>query len=505
MAEHGLADAVKLASNEVSFAPLPSVRAALAAATDRINRYPDHLSLAVRQRLADRIGVERDQVAVGCGSVGLLQQLALVYAEPGTEVATCWVSFEAYPIYTQLVGADFVTRPLVRHNYDVDALIGSLTERTRLVLVASPNNPTGTVVRDEELVRLADALPAGCLLVVDEAYREFVTGAAVPDAHALLGDRPNVAVLRTFSKAYGLAALRIGYLIGSDEVVGTVDKALVPFTVNGLAQVGALASLDAVDELEDRVATIVAERARVAEELWSLGLAVPDAQANFVWLPAGDRAADLALALEQQGVVTRPFGGLGVRVTIGTPAENDRFLAAFAPTVGALDLPSSWSLATGATAAAAAARLRRLDEAVMRFDLHAVASHHGNPGSAGDPRSWSADQVWAHVGESLAYWVGQVDRLLAAPGASVGRPAEDPTRLRAIEPAASVPLAARAADLARAADRLQARLRSLSDADWATPAQHHDRGQLDLATLVDRCVLDHLAEHAAQLDQLAGR
>jgi histidinol-phosphate aminotransferase len=198
----------------------------------------------------------------------------------------------------------------------------------RLVLLANPNNPTGTAVRTEDLRALADALDGSTLLVVDEAYREFVTDPDVPDAVELLGDRPNVCVLRTFSKAYGLAALRVGYLVGHPDVVAAVDRVLPPFAVNGPAQAAAIASLDHREEAMARVAAVVAERDRLAGELRARRFDVPDAQANFVWLACGDAAAPLALALEQRGVVTRPFAGHGIRVTATDRAEGDRFLAA---------------------------------------------------------------------------------------------------------------------------------------------------------------------------------
>lgn len=330
MAEHALESAIKLASNENPFDPLPSVAAALASGALLTNRYPDHRATAVREALAARVGRTPEHIAVGVGSVGLLQQLFLTYVDPGQPVVYGWRSFEAYPIYTQTVAGVAVAVPnRPDQTLDMAAITAAVTPDTPLVLVTSPNNPTGTIVTHDELVALLDAVAPTTLVVLDEAYHEYVTSPDAPDALALQARYPNLAVLRTFSKAYGLAALRIGYLIAHPDVVAAVDRVLVPFCVNGLAQAAALASLAASDELDDRIAATLAERDRLVAELTRRGAPLPDAQANFVWLPVGAPALALAEALEARGVVTRPFANEGVRVTIGSPAENDRFLAAF--------------------------------------------------------------------------------------------------------------------------------------------------------------------------------
>ena len=344
MAEHAIASAVKLASNENPFGPLPSVRHALADAAATINRYADHRAVAVREALASRHGLAVEQVAVGCGSVGLLQQLLLAYVDPGDEVVYGWRSFEAYPIYTATVAGVAVPVPNRLEMLDMAAIASAVNERTRLVLVTSPNNPTGTTVSHADLEALLIAAPPPCLVVLDEAYYEYVTAADAPDALALLARHDNLAVLRTFSKAYGLAGLRIGYLFAHPDVVSAVDRMLIPFAVNGLAQVAALASLDAEVELRARVTSTLAERRRVVDVLGGQGYVLPDAQANFVWLPCGQAAAELTLALEQRGVVTRPFPGEGVRVTIGSPEENDRFLGALDAVASDVDLRAPWLL-----------------------------------------------------------------------------------------------------------------------------------------------------------------
>jgi histidinol-phosphate aminotransferase len=330
LADHGVAGAIKLASNESPWGPVPLAAEAIARAAAEVRRYPDHLARALRGRLADHLGVDSSQVAVGAGAVGLLCQLALAYVGAGDEVVRGEPSFEAYPIFTRLAGGVDVAVANRDHHLDIDAMAGALWPRTKLVLVANPNNPTGTAVPLAAIEGLADALPEGALLVVDEAYREFVTDPEAGSALDLAARRPNVAVLRTFSKAHGLAALRVGYLVGHPAVVAAVDKALIPFAVNSLGQAAAIASLDAVEEVNRRVAVVIAERHRVAAALAAAGWDVPDPQANFWWLPTGEATTALATGLERAGVVVRAFPGLGLRVTVGEPADNDRFLAALA-------------------------------------------------------------------------------------------------------------------------------------------------------------------------------
>lgn len=347
-AEHQLADAVKLASNENPYPPLPSVARAIAEASDGLNRYADHRATALRERLGLELGLDPAMVSVGCGSVGLLQQLALCYVEAGSEVVYPWRSFEAYPVFTQLAGGREVTTPLVDEAFDLDAVAAAVTDRTRLVLLANPNNPTGTAVATAEVLALADAVGPDVLVVLDEAYREFVTDPAVSDPVPALADHPNVVVTRTFSKAHGLAGLRVGYLLAHPDVVATVDKALIPFAVNGLAQVAALAALDGGEELEARLERLRAERHRVAAALVGDGWWLPPTQANFVWLPVGEASVALTAGLERRGVAVRPFAGDGVRVSIGTPAENDRFLAAFAEAAVAAGAARTWRRPGGA-------------------------------------------------------------------------------------------------------------------------------------------------------------
>jgi histidinol-phosphate aminotransferase len=333
-AEHGIVDAIKLASNENPWPPLPSIVEAAAAAITGSNRYADHRATAVRERLADTLGVAPESVTAGCGSVGLLQQLFLTYVDPGDHVVYPWRSFEAYPVYTQLMGATAVTVDLVDHAFDLDAVAAAVTDATKLVLLATPNNPTGTAVSTQAIGALVEAIDDDVVVVVDEAYREFVDPAFGDPVVDLVPVHPNVVVTRTLSKAQGLAGIRFGYAIGHRELIADVDKTLAPFAVNAVAQAAALATLDAGDEIAARVATVLDERTRVVAALQSAGWELPDAQANFVYLPFGAATDDVYLALERRGVVTRPFSGEGIRVTIGSPAENDRFLATLAEVSG---------------------------------------------------------------------------------------------------------------------------------------------------------------------------
>jgi histidinol-phosphate aminotransferase len=267
-------------------------------------------------------------VALGCGSVGIAQQLLEAVGEPGAEVVYAWRSFEAYPYLTQLANAEAVEVPLTDHTHDLTAMAAAITDRTRLIFVCNPNNPTGTVVRQAELEAFLDEVPGDCLVVLDEAYVQYIRDPQVPDGIALYRDRPNVAVLRTFSKAYGLAGLRAGFLIGHEPVAEAVRKTMLPFTVNSLAQVAAVASLAAEDELMERVDLVVKERDRVRSELLAAGWSVPPTEANFVWLPLGERSADFADVCDRAGVSVRPYPPEGVRVTVADPEANDAFLAA---------------------------------------------------------------------------------------------------------------------------------------------------------------------------------
>ena len=331
--EHGISDAIKLASNENPFPPLPSIVKAVEAAAGEANRYADHRATELRRRLSDWVGVDPTQVTVGCGSVGLLQQLCLTYVDPDDEVVFPWVSFEAYPIYTKMMNGIAVSPPLVNHEFDMDAVTAAVNEQTKLVMLATPNNPTGTALSTGRLKTFLESIPSNVIVLIDEAYREFADPSLGDPVTDLLPHHRNVVITRTFSKAYGLAGLRVGFAITDPEIITEVDKILLAFAVNGAAQAAAIAALDSLDQIQPRIESLLAERTRVVEALSDAGHTLPDAQANFVFLPLGDRTEAVCVELERRGVVTRPFPGIGIRVTIGTPEENDRFIGALAEAV----------------------------------------------------------------------------------------------------------------------------------------------------------------------------
>lgn len=330
----------KASSNENPYPPLPSVLAVVARAAEHMNRYPDMAVTELTGALAETLGVPSEHLATGTGSVGVLGQIIQAVCDPGDEVIYAWRSFEAYPIVTALAGATSVQVGLdeqARHR--LDAMQRAITERTKVVLVCSPNNPTGPIVTHEQLRRFVDAVPSRVLVVIDEAYHEFVTDADAPRALELYREHANVVVLRTFSKAYGLAGLRVGYAVAHHPIATALRKTAVPFGVNSLAQAAAVASLGAWDELRERVEGLVAERDRVIGALRGQGWAIPDTQANFVWFPLGQRSGDFAAAALEAGLVLREYPGDGVRATIGEPQANDLlvdvagdFLAASAST-----------------------------------------------------------------------------------------------------------------------------------------------------------------------------
>lgn len=328
-------EAFKLSSNENPFDPLPGVLAAVQGAT-AINRYPDASAGRLRARIAERYGVGDDRVHIGAGSVSILYQLAQATSAPGDEIVFSWRSFEAYPGMVTVTGATAVMVPNTADGrHDIAAMIAALTDRTRMVVVCSPNNPTGTIVTQDEFDTLLDAVPADVLVVLDEAYAEFVTApGAVDGARVLAAGRDNVVVLRTFSKAYGLAGLRVGYAVGHPRILDAARSTGIPLSVTAAAEQAALASLDAEPELLERVAVIAERRDRLAGRLREAGWEVPDTQGNFVWLPAGDRALEVAAACAEAGLIVRAFAGDGVRITVGEEASIDRIVetaAALAP------------------------------------------------------------------------------------------------------------------------------------------------------------------------------
>ncbi|NLU83552.1 histidinol-phosphate transaminase [Rhodococcus sp. HNM0569] len=328
--------AIKLASNETTLGPLPSVLDAITDAAAGANRYPDNGSRVLPAALADFLGVDVATIAVGCGSVSLCQELVQATCDAGDEVVFAWRSFEAYPVVTQVAGAVAVKVPLTAdYAHDLDAMAAAITDRTRVVFVCNPNNPTGRSLTRAEIDDFLAKVPEHVVVALDEAYFEY--NRSDVDGIEIFRNRPNVVVLRTFSKAYGLAGVRVGYAVADPAIATTLGKVHIPFAVSTLAQAAALASLAATDELLARTDAVIAERDRVRDALLTAGYTVPQTAANFVYLPLGDRSADYAAAAEAEGLLLRPYGTDGVRVTVGDAHENDRFVA-FACTDAALTL-----------------------------------------------------------------------------------------------------------------------------------------------------------------------
>ena len=318
----------KLSSNENPYPPLPGVLEAAAEASATMNRYPDMSCSGLYSALSEYLDVPASHLAAATGSVAVLYHLLQAFCEAGDEVVYAWRSFEAYPIAVAVTGATSVQVPLdpdARH--DLPAMAAAITDRTKVVIVCTPNNPTGPAVGKAELEAFLEEVPPHVVVVVDEAYREFVRIDDPVDAVSLYRDRENVVVMRTFAKAFGLAGFRVGYAVAPEAIASAVRACSLPFGVSSIAQATAVASLAHEPELLARVANLVTERTRVVETLRDQGWRVPDAQGNFVWLPVGKRTLDFAAAAEQAGIMVRPFPGEGARVSIGEPAGNDVFLS----------------------------------------------------------------------------------------------------------------------------------------------------------------------------------
>jgi histidinol-phosphate aminotransferase len=317
----------KLSSNENPYPPLPGVIEVAHRAVAEMNRYPDMGCTALYDALSARLGVAPAQLAAGSGSVGLIFHLLTAYCGPGDEVVHAWRSFEAYPIAISAAGAVGVRVPVTADGrHDLAAMRAAITDRTRAVLLCTPNNPTGTALTHAEVASFVASVPEDVVVVVDEAYREFVRMADPIDGLALLRDHSNVVLLRTFSKAYGLAGLRVGYAVAAPEVAAALRAVSLPFGVSSVAQAAAVASLAAEEELFARVDALVAERDRVLAGIRDAGWSVPEPQGNFVWFGLGERTAELVAAAEEAGITIRAFAGEGARVTIAEPEASDRLL-----------------------------------------------------------------------------------------------------------------------------------------------------------------------------------
>jgi histidinol-phosphate aminotransferase len=324
----------QLASNESPFGPHPKVVEAIREAAGAMNRYPDPDATLLRRRIAERYETEPGRVAVGNGSCEILLAAAEALCEPGAEILYAWPSFSMYPHLAALTGAREVRVPLADGDaHDLDAMATEITAVTQLVIVCNPNNPTGTHLPAVQIAAFCERVPDHVTIALDEAYVEFQTDDD-PDATVdLLASFPNLVVLRTFSKVYGLAGLRVGFALGSAKFRAAIDAVRQPFSVNALAQAAAAEAILHQDDVEQRVERTLVERIRVEQGLHELGLRTPDTQTNFSWIDLGDAGEkEIVAGLAEQSIAVRPGSPLGdpghIRVSYGTPAEDDRFLAA---------------------------------------------------------------------------------------------------------------------------------------------------------------------------------
>ena len=332
------ADAFKLSSNENPYPPLDAVTAVLADA--EANRYPDGAATAVREAIGARWRVSPERVHVAGGSVAVIANLITATSSPGDAVLYAWRSFEGYPLLAATAGVDSIQVPLApggRH--DLPAMAAAITPRTRLVLLCTPNNPTGPVIHRDEFEAFMRDVPPTVLVVLDEAYAEFVTDPDAVRGDEALAAHPNVVVLRTFSKAYGLAGLRIGYMIGVEYLCDAARAVAMPLGVTDLAQRAAIASLEHEDELLERVAVLVQRRERIRTALLDQGWDVPEAQGNFVWLPTGEHTGRAAEIFERNGIIARALGE-GLRLSIGEEEAVDKLLRSAQEVVELVRLPS---------------------------------------------------------------------------------------------------------------------------------------------------------------------
>ena len=323
----GITRLFSLASNESHHAPLPAAQEAIRRHAESTHRYPDPTSRALIEALARRHGLPDRGIVVGTGSVALCQQAVTAAAGPGDEVLFAWRSFEAYPIITGIAGATAVTVPLTAEaEHDLPAMAAAVGDRTRVIFLCSPNNPTGPILLQKQVDEFLNRVPSDVLVIIDEAYHEYVTDPAAVDGFRTAADHGNVVALRTFSKAYGLAGLRVGYGAGPPALLDRFRQVAMPFGVNALAEAAATACVTAGDEIEARVAEVGRERDRVAAVLAAQGWRIPDSQANFLWLPTGDRTDDFVADCGRMGVTVRGFSGEGVRVTIAEPEAVERII-----------------------------------------------------------------------------------------------------------------------------------------------------------------------------------
>ncbi|MGH9168827.1 MAG: histidinol-phosphate transaminase [Acidimicrobiia bacterium] len=324
--EHDLERIIKLASNESPLPPFPEVQQAIAHHAAEANRYPDHERFYLGRAVARHHGIAEEHLLFGGGTTELLLVTALSVSGPHTSAVYPWPSFVMYPIVTKLAGARCLEVPLDdRLRHDLEAMAGAVREDTTVVYVCNPNNPTGTYVAGEDLFEFIDRLPSRVLVVVDEAYYDFAQAADYESALPLALERENVLVTRTFSKVYGLAGLRVGYLIGHTGTLDQLRRAQIPFSVSSLAQVAAIESLNHPDRVIERIEHNAEGLKLFSDELAARRIPYAESQTNFVYLRPGDDARRVHQAMLRKGVIIRPMEDGWCRVTVGTEAENRTF------------------------------------------------------------------------------------------------------------------------------------------------------------------------------------
>ncbi len=329
--ELGVSNAIKLASNENPLGPSPRAMQAVHQALHDVHRYPDSAAWALRERLSARLSVPMNQIIHGNGSSEVLELALRTFAGPGQHVIFADPSFVMYQLICLAAGAPFSAVPLVDLTHDLEAMAAAVSEKTRMIFIANPNNPTGTYVGRTALERLLREVPAEVVVVVDEAYTEYAEAPDFPNALELRNLRDRLLIARTFSKIYGLAAQRIGYAIGPSKLIDYMNRVRPPFNVGTLGQVAALAALDDEEHVQKSRELNRKERQRLQVELSKLGLKVAPSQANFVFVDCIREARPIYDALLRRGVIVRPLTApTALRITVGLPAENDRLLAALA-------------------------------------------------------------------------------------------------------------------------------------------------------------------------------
>lgn len=344
--EYGLEDVIKLASNENPLGSSPKAIAAIKRALPRLNLYPDTQSYYLRHALAEHLGVEPEQVAVGNGADGIIMQTCMAYLEEDNEVIVSRSSFPVYDIFTHVMRARLIKTPLKNYGLDLKAMAGAISERTKLIFVCNPNNPTGTIVTTDEVDAFMEKVPDHVLVIFDEAYYEFVASDEYPNTLKYIREgRNNVMIMWTFSKVYGMAGVRLGYAIAMPEILDPLNRVKESFAVNLLAQAAGIAALEDEAFLKKSVAANHAGRLYLYSEFDRLGLRYIESHTNFVLVEIGPQATTVQQRLLEKGVIVRPCTGYDLpnflRITVGNQSQNARFIEALEEVLRRLDYPLS--------------------------------------------------------------------------------------------------------------------------------------------------------------------